>query len=375
MTRDATPGMRWSTEELDARCAPARAVADAVLREGEVLYPYRPSAAKNRMRWQFGVLGPPALATRPGHDRATCATEVVFGGGAVAARVRFLRATPTPEGWSGTATVVVDVDESAPSAEMDGAQVVLRRAGPFVRVEVRNTSTVTDAVDRDAALAHSLLATHVFVAGDGTFASAVDPSPEVTALTDACRQDGLWPVLVGSGLVLAAPIILYDHPEVAPETSGDWGDALEIEELLALRVLTLTDDERAEARAAGGLAHDVLDRAAGPAAAELSAPLHGRLHGRLDGPGDRDSLPAVGATVRLRPRPGADAHDLFFTGRTATVVGHEVDAEGIAYVRVLPDDDPGRDVHEWFGRSWFFRADEIDAVDGATGRSDPCPGS
>ena len=37
----------------------ARAVADAVLYEGYLLYPYRASSAKNRSRWQFGVLGPP----------------------------------------------------------------------------------------------------------------------------------------------------------------------------------------------------------------------------------------------------------------------------------------------------------------------------
>ena len=40
------------------RFAAARAVADAVLYEGYVLYPYRASARKNQLRWQFGVLGP-----------------------------------------------------------------------------------------------------------------------------------------------------------------------------------------------------------------------------------------------------------------------------------------------------------------------------
>ena len=37
---------------------PVRAVADAVLYEGYLLYPYRRSSAKNRVRWQFGVLTP-----------------------------------------------------------------------------------------------------------------------------------------------------------------------------------------------------------------------------------------------------------------------------------------------------------------------------
>ena len=33
----------------------ARAIADAVLYEGYLLYPYRASSSKNQVRWQFGV--------------------------------------------------------------------------------------------------------------------------------------------------------------------------------------------------------------------------------------------------------------------------------------------------------------------------------
>ena len=40
----------------------ARTVADAVLYEGYLLYPYRSSSRKNQLRWQFGVLGPPGAA-------------------------------------------------------------------------------------------------------------------------------------------------------------------------------------------------------------------------------------------------------------------------------------------------------------------------
>ncbi|MDQ3103945.1 MAG: hypothetical protein M3Q87_01750, partial [Actinomycetota bacterium] len=40
----------------------ARAVADAVLYEGYLLYPYRATSRKNQVRWQFGVLGPPGAA-------------------------------------------------------------------------------------------------------------------------------------------------------------------------------------------------------------------------------------------------------------------------------------------------------------------------
>ena len=38
----------------------AMKVANAVLYEGYMLYPYRPSAIKNRQRWSFGILYPPA---------------------------------------------------------------------------------------------------------------------------------------------------------------------------------------------------------------------------------------------------------------------------------------------------------------------------
>ena len=36
----------------------ARAVADAVLYEGYLLYPYRATSSRNQTRWQLGVLGP-----------------------------------------------------------------------------------------------------------------------------------------------------------------------------------------------------------------------------------------------------------------------------------------------------------------------------
>ena len=44
-----------------------RAVADAVLYEGYLLYPYRATSAKNQLRWQFGVFGP--HGRRRGGDR------------------------------------------------------------------------------------------------------------------------------------------------------------------------------------------------------------------------------------------------------------------------------------------------------------------
>ena len=55
-TRSRTGAPRPATVTEAFRAATQ--VADAVLFEGYVLYPYRASARKNQLRWQFGVLGP-----------------------------------------------------------------------------------------------------------------------------------------------------------------------------------------------------------------------------------------------------------------------------------------------------------------------------
>ncbi len=92
---------------------------------------------------------------------------------------------------------------------------------------------------------HSLLATD-----DGRFVSPVDPPEWARPAVDACEHLGCFPVLVGEAddVVLCSPIILADHPEIAPESPGPLFDATEIDEILVLRTLALGDDEKDEAR-------------------------------------------------------------------------------------------------------------------------------
>ena len=59
--------------------------------------------------------------------------------------------------------------------------------------------------------------------------------------------------------MLVSPIILYDYPEIAPESRGDFYDSAEIDELLTLRVLTLTDSEKNEMCTAD-VGRDLLER-------------------------------------------------------------------------------------------------------------------
>ena len=76
----------------------ARAVADAVLYEGYVLYPYRASAAKNRVRWQWGVLMPHDVVERDDSERSWNRTDLVVDGrpSSLRATVRFLQVQTAP---------------------------------------------------------------------------------------------------------------------------------------------------------------------------------------------------------------------------------------------------------------------------------------
>jgi hypothetical protein len=274
-----------------------------------------------------------------------------------------------------------------------------------VAVTVHNlTARTGSATRRDDVLGQSLVAVHAMLAvDDGTFVSLLDPPPSAAEAAADCHQDGLFPVLVGAGdVMLASPIILYDRPEVAPESAGDLYDATEIDEILALRVLTLTDEEKAEARATDGRAAAIIDRcddmppemwsrlhgavrALGPVAAQPPAtPAAAWTDPGVDATADPGPEvpwwdPAADATidpgagsvlvaglevrrgtsVRLQPSRRADAHDLFLRDMTATVAGVFLDVEGSQHIAVTLDDDPARDELLWQGRYLYFYPDEV----------------
>ena len=66
------------TAKMASRFTTASGVADAVLYEGYILYPYRASSQKNRSRWQFGVLMPPAYVAADSSETTTARAECVF---------------------------------------------------------------------------------------------------------------------------------------------------------------------------------------------------------------------------------------------------------------------------------------------------------
>ena len=447
----------------------ARQVADAVLYEGYVLYPYRASAIKNRYRWQFGVVAPRAYAERAGTDPWFMAAEFLVepvGDPELSLELRFLQieerqveallpsgelvpiesltvAGETHTTWQegvvqtvGPRTIrLLDaVDEprriavSAPHATsgrtlLEGEHrrgrvtrrrwavdatllVSAQRIGALLKVSVRienDTRWRAGAGDeRSSALRRATIGTHVLLGVlGGRFLSLSDPPPDAAAAARSCSHHHAWPILIGdpdsADTMLVSPILLDDYPRIAPESPGDLYDATEIDEILTLRIMTLTDDEKAEARSTDDRARRVIERSDG-----IPAEVFERLHGAIRSlrpiasePPDLHSVqdatdpwrellgeetPAEdaeleiggarvgkGARVLLHPKRRADAMDMFLEGKLATVAAVHHDVENVAYVAVTLDDDPGRDLHDWYGRFYYFYPEEIEPIEADAG--------
>ncbi|MEV0153799.1 hypothetical protein AB0H57_08680 [Micromonospora sp. NPDC050686] len=467
----STVQTHWPSTVFDG----AEAIADAILYEGYLLYPYRRSSAKNRVRWQFGVLVPPAWGAAHGLNDSSVAgsaesswqqTECLMeaqDSAIVRIRLRFLHLQRkmtelrTTDGgyrpvdridvggrteFSFDEAVPREFDVEAPVAELrhgrrfhvsmpggeDVEALVDDRGEPLGRVvrrrwplsasvavsavaspapfrllrlgmRVENTDRTTPAdCPRDEALRCCLLASHTLATvSRGRFLSLLDPPEWAAQAARECRNVHTFPVLAGapgtSDLVLSSPIILYDHPRIAPESPADLHDATEIDEILSLRTLTLSDAEKREARATDPRAAAILDRVdAMPP--EVLERLHGAIRSLEPIPRSVDSvteperpwresgteagdaaetervlvagtLLARGSRVRLRPRRrGTDAHDMFLDGRTGRVEQVLLDIDGSRFLAVTVDDDPGAELHQWYGRLRHFRPEEVEPLAG-----------
>ncbi|MDQ4103115.1 MAG: hypothetical protein M3186_05200 [Actinomycetota bacterium] len=419
----------------------AREIADAVLYEGYLLYPYRASSRKNQVRWQWGVLVPPAYAAAGHGEHATSHSECLLEPGTdpvLHIRLRFLQLQhrsggdgPVPEFDE---AVEHEIDSVLPVSELlDTEQVVAvtvpggtettdgvtrqrwplngevrlsarRLEGPYglvqITVEVVNTDHWADTeAGRQVALRHSLIAAHIVLAvTDGEFISLLDSPQWAKPAVEACRNERAWPVMIGEAgrrdVVLISPIILYDYPTIAPESPGDLFDGTEIDEILTLRTMTLTDEEKAEARATDDRVRKLMDRV-DSMPPEMLDKLHGAIRYLGETPGTReepDSIetittpgtpwwdPAADASVdpdtdsvviagvevakgsRVVLNPGfrrTDAQDMFLAGRTATVAAVLLDVDGNTHVAVTLDDDPGAEISAMHGRFRYFDPDEL----------------
>jgi hypothetical protein len=149
-----------------------------------------------------------------------------------------------------------------------------------LRARLRNLTTAA-GLEREAALGRTFIAAHlVFEAVAGEFVSLLEPPATLAEAASACKNIGCWPVLVGAegerGTMLASPVIVYDYPQVAPESPGDLFDGTEIDQLLILNVLGLTEAEKAELRATDPRAREILERAEALGPTEMH-PLFGAI--------------------------------------------------------------------------------------------------
>ncbi len=279
-----------------------RAIADAVLYEGYVLWPYRRDTLKNQRRWTFGGVFPAAHSRAHPDDRCVMRAECLLEGDPddVDVTVRFLHVVrrDVEEGADLVAWDEATERELGPGpidipagTERDGAVVrswealtgeVSVSSSPVapgvarITVEVANT-TPWDGDDREDALRRTFCSTHAMLrARSGRFLSQADPPEQLREAAAACRNDGVWPVLVADDVMLASPIILEDHPRIAPESPGDLFDGGEIDQMLVLNILAMTDEEKAEMRAADPRTREILERTEALTPADLM-----RLHGTI----------------------------------------------------------------------------------------------
>jgi hypothetical protein len=457
-------------------------IANAVLYEGYLLYPYRQSAIKNRQRWTFGVVYPQDYSRASGEiEPWFMRTECLLKAPADArldVHVRFLHllmrstvenqsgsetespaplpawqitSTWQPESWEegieremsipglaladlliqpAALRIAFPARRLAETREKESTQIIREQsalAGAVIvaaeavagehkdcykiSVQIENHTTGTGSPeDQRSILLQSFVSTHTIVhLASGEIISLFDPPPELASQVQECQNQRTWPVLVGKGgerdTVLSSPIILYDYPQIAPESIGALFDGTEIDEILTLRILTLTDEEKTQIRQGDSRAREILERTEA-----LSPEQFMQLHGTVRKPGPSvkkepageafpvletlpsssgshraapgmaEEVPEViviagqkvqrGSRVRLHPSARADAFDFLLRDKTARVELIQQDYERRLYLVVTLDDDPGRE--QWDerimpGHRFFFFPDEVEPLAEAGG--------
>lgn len=431
----------------------AEKIANAVLYEGYILYPYRPSSVKNRQRWTFGGVYPHSYRGETSSQQ----TQVLISGDDSArldVHVRFLHLVSrvvkdsndcpveslrankkTYNTWQEAVERGVHSDFIAlrelcvEPRRVDFAfhasyeTEVLKEDAQVVGSLVRTQFAVQGAVElfaekvadglyrvtelienltpldpaapktREDASLRAFVSTHSILTGlGGEFVSLMDPPDEYRGFAASCKNNGAYPVLVGEqgthSMMLSSPIILYDYPQIGAESAGDLFDGTEIDEILSLRILTLTDAEKQELRETDARSAAMLDRTEA-----LSPEAFARLHGtvrnvepandwRIPTPGDwngadlerdRVAIESVqvggvplrsGDSVRIRPKRSADVMDLLLDGRAATIESIEQDYEERIYLALTVNDDPGRDfgTERFIAHRFFYSIEEVEPL-------------
>jgi hypothetical protein len=437
-------------------------VVEAVLYEGYILYPYRPSSKKNRQRFTFGRVYPQGYSVarkgaEPCQMRTQCLVSTHGAPVQLEVSVRFLQVSSrdilslreavrdaprslSPGSFEVVPELVVDgqrfltwqeaVEREVGFSPQDPSricdpgchlpfefpgcenleairnaqgtivglirrrqeslrgEILLRaeelRPGLFkITTDVVNQSPIAEREieNQDSVLLKTLASTHTILhLVEAEFVSLMDPPPLLRELAASCKNEGTWPVLVGDeqagdrSTMLSSPIILYDYPKIAPESPGGLFDGTEIDEILTLRMMTMTEAEKEEMRQSDPRARQILERTESLAEDQLM-----KLHGTwrelrsfdvdFFGASHRlevvevDGVPVrVGDRVKIRPKARADIMDIALAGRIATIEAIEQDAEHRIHLALVLDDDPGKDLGfmRQPGHRFFYLIDEVE---------------
>jgi hypothetical protein len=436
-------------------------IAEAVLYEGYILYPYRASSRKNRQRFTFGRVYPRAYGeAQNGAEPFTMQTECLLRSQGelptLEVRVRFLHplarevgllpeSVPKLPADIGTSSFSIvpelRVDNKLYQAWQEAVEREIRSAHrsldsvanqawslPFnfssslafdpihngqnqvigaiirrqwsvegtidiaaqplagdvfkIRVRVENRTPVPEPEldQQEEILMRTFASTHTILESkSGEFLSLMDPPPAYLEVSRTCSNIGTWPVLVGQKekgepvAMLSSPIILYDYPEIAQESPGEFFDGTEIDEILTLRVLAMTEQEKWEMSQGDEHARQILHRTEA-LPEEAFWQMHGTIRDRqfcsedFFNPNTRLKQVTVDGTdlrighrVQIKPQGRADVMDLALEGKIAVIESIEQDAEDRIYLALVLDEDPGKDLGmlRQPGHRFFYRANEV----------------
>jgi hydrogenase maturation protease len=232
-----------------------------------------------------------------------------------------------------------------------------------VRIVNRTAVLKQDLENQSTIIMRTFTSTHTILqAQGGEWISLTDPPPTYANAVAACKNIGAWPVLVGEeskgerDAMLSSPIILYDYPQIAPESPGDLFDGLEIDEILTLRVMAMSDAEKVEMRQVDDQARRILERTETMPGEHLLK-MHGAMRNvrsfnedffnpttRLESANIGGVEVKAGDRVRVRPKKRADAMDMVLDGKIALIEAVEQDVEGGVQLAFVIEDDPGHDL-------------------------------
>ncbi len=223
-------------------------IANAILYEGYLLYPYRKSALKNQQRFNFGLLQP--------NDFFQTQVLVLGKAEGFSVRVRFLQTLTRQiidkdgikqarleidkqifETWDEVVERNIETDKliefnfdcemSEEYLSVGKAKFVRTTEEIYGRIEIetqnsrKNLQRLTVKIYNLSKI-ERFISTHAILSVENVeFVSLLEYEKEFQGEVKALKQNGLFPVLVEKNVMLASPIILYDFPQIAPESSGE----------------------------------------------------------------------------------------------------------------------------------------------------------